>query len=210
MNKSVDIYIEKLNNWQAELNALRHLVLDCQLTETFKWKQPCYTYQNSNVVTLISFKDFCTLSFFKGALLKDSHNILEKPGPNSQSARYVKFTNTQQIEEKSAILKQYVYEAIEVEKAGLKVEFKKPSDMEFPTELIDAFKTSPELKTAFYNLTPGRQKGYLLHISGAKQSNTKVTRIKNATPRILIGKGIHDCICGKSKRMPRCDGSHKF
>ncbi|MGZ9734005.1 DUF1801 domain-containing protein [Flavobacterium sp. GNP002] len=210
MNPKVDEFISSATKWQPEIKQLRLLLLDCGLTEEFKWRMPCYCFQGNNVVLIGSFKEFCTLSFFKGILLQDSNGILSKPGENSQSMRFFKFTNPEEITENQSIIKAYIYEAIEIEKAGLKVIFKSTTELELVEELQIAFDKNPDLKTAFNALTPGRQRAYNLHFSEAKQSKTRGTRIEKYTQRILNGKGINDCICGMSKKMPSCDGSHKY
>ena len=208
-NPQVDDHLRTVDQWQAELEQLRAIVLTCPLTEQFKWRQPCYVFEKSNVVILSGFKEYCALSFFKGALLKDPHGLLVAPGENSQSSRIIKFTNVQEIIEMEEILRAYIDEAIEVEKAGLKVEFKPKSEYAVPEELQSKFDEDPVFKTAFEALTPGRQKGYLLYFAGAKQSKARTARIEKYTPRIFDGKGMRDCVCGLSKRYPSCDGSHK-
>nr|WP_315207030.1 YdeI/OmpD-associated family protein [uncultured Flavobacterium sp.] len=210
MNPKVDEFISSATKWQPEIKQLRLLLLDCGLTEEFKWRMPCYCFQGNNVVLIGSFKEFCTLSFFKGILLQDSNGILSKPGENSQAMRFFKFTNLEEITENQSIIKAYIYEAIEIEKAGLKVIFKSNTELELVEELQIAFDKNPDLKTTFNALTPGRQRAYNLHFSEAKQSKTRETRIEKYTQRILNGKGINDCICGMSKKMPNCDGSHKY
>jgi uncharacterized protein YdeI (YjbR/CyaY-like superfamily) len=210
MNPKVDDFINNAQKWQPEIKQLRILLLDCGLTEEFKWRNPCYTFQGNNVVIIGSFKEYCTLSFFKGTLLQDSNGILSKPGENSQAVRFFKFTNVEQIIEQQSIIKAYIYEAIEIEKAGLKVIFKSNTELELEAELQIALDKNPALKTAFQALTPGRQRAYNLYFSEAKQSKTRETRIEKYTQRILNGKGINDCICGLSKKMPNCDGSHKY
>lgn len=191
-NPKVDPFFKKAKRWQREMKELRRIVLDTPLTEELKWHQPCYTYDGSNVAIVSAFKESCVLSFIKGALLKDPKKILVKPGENSQSARFVKFTNVKQIVEQEPILKAYIDEAIEAEKAGLKVKFKKITERKIPEELEDKFEKEPALKTAFRALTPGRQRAYLLHFSGAKQSKTRAARIEKCRPRILKGKGLSD------------------
>jgi uncharacterized protein YdeI (YjbR/CyaY-like superfamily) len=210
MNPKVDDFINNAKKWQPEIKQLRLLLLDCGLTEEFKWRMPCYCFQGNNVVLIGSFKEYCTLSFFKGILLQDSNGILSKPGENSRSMRFFKFTNLEQIIEQQLIIKAYVYEAIEIEKAGLKVIFKTNTELDLVAELQIALDKNPALKTAFQALTPGRQRAYNLYFSEAKQSKTRETRIEKYTQRILNGKGINDCICGLSKKMPNCDGSHKY
>ena len=210
MNPKVDEFISSATKWQPEIKQLRLLLLDCGLTEEFKWRMPCYCFKGNNIVLIGSFKEFCTLSIFKGILLQDSNGILSKPGENSQSMRFFKFTNLEEITENQSIIKAYIYEAIEIEKAGLKVIFKSNTELELVEELQIAFDKNPDLKTAFNALTPGRQRAYNLHFSEAKQSKTRETRIEKYTHRIMNGKGINDCICGMSKKMPSCDGSHKY
>ncbi len=209
MNPKVDEYLGKAKKWQDELVKLREIVLDCQLVEELKWKVPCYTINGKNIVLIHAFKEYCALLFMKGSLLNDSKNILFQQTDNVQSGRQIRFTNIQEIIDLEADLKAYIFEAIEVEKAGLKIEYKKPEDFEMPEEFQIVLNENQEIKAAFDALTPGRQKGYLLHFSGAKQSATRNSRIENSIDRILKGKGLNDCTCGLSKRMPNCDGSHK-
>lgn len=210
MNPKVDDFINNATKWQAEIKELRSLLLDCGLTEEFKWRMPCYCFKGNNIVLIGTFKEYCTISFFKGTLLQDSNGILYKPGENSQAVRFFKFTNLEKIIEQQSIIKAYIYEAIEIEIAGLKVIFKNNSELELVEELLIALDRNPVLKTAFNALTPGRQRAYNLYFSEAKQSKTRETRIEKYTQRILNGKGINDCICGMSKKMPNCDGSHKY
>ncbi|HYG74379.1 MAG TPA: YdeI/OmpD-associated family protein [Planctomycetota bacterium] len=188
----VDAFIRKNKRWQAELQKLRTILLDSPLTEEIKWRTPCYTFQGKNVVILGAFKESCVISFLKGALLKDPHGILVKAGENTQSARVIRFTNVQQIAAIEPVLKAYILEAIEAEKAGLKVAFKKPAEFAIPEEFQKKLKESPEVKTAFAALTPGRQRAYLMHFSAAKQSQTREARIKKCIPKILKGKGLDD------------------
>ena len=209
MNPKVDEYLGKVKKWQDELVRLREIVLDCQLVEELKWKVPCYTFNGKNIVLIHAFKEYCALLFMKGSLLNDSKNILFQQTDNVQSGRQIRFTNIQEIIDLEADLKAYIFEAIEVEKAGLKIEYKKTEDFEMPEEFQIVLNENQEVKNAFEALTPGRQKGYLLHFSGAKQSATRCSRIENSIDRILKGKGLNDCTCGLSKRMPNCDGSHK-
>lgn len=209
MNPKVDIFLEEANQWQDELTQLRMIILDCGLTEELKWGHPCYTHNKKNVILLGGFKDFCTINFIKGVLLTDSENLLVQQGENSQSARAIKFTDVNQIIELEPTIKAYIFEAIEVEKAGLKVPYKKVKDFDIPDELTEKLEKDVAFKNAFNSLTPGRQKAYILHFSSAKQAKTRVDRIEKYTSRILKGKGINDCVCGLSKRMPNCDGSHK-
>lgn len=209
MNHKVDEYLNQVGKWQKELEKLRELILDTELTEEYKWMHPCYTFNNNNVLLIHEFKEYCAILFHKGVLLKDGKNILVQQTKNVQAGRQIRFKNISEIKNLEKIIKEYILEAIDIEKAGRKVEMKKTSDFEMPNELISAFEKEPELKNAFGNLTPGRQKGYLLHFSQPKQTKTRETRIQKNLNRILMGKGLHDCICGHSKRMPNCDGSHK-
>jgi uncharacterized protein YdeI (YjbR/CyaY-like superfamily) len=209
MITEVDHYIENAEYWKEEMQLCRSLLIDCGLVEEWKWKQPCYTYKGTNVAIIGEFKSFCTISFFKGALLKDPEGILQKPGENSQSARIFKFTDKEEILSREELIRSYIFEAIEVEKQGLKVEFKEKKQLVFPDELHTIFEKDSAFKAAFEALTPGKQRGYNLFWTGAKQSATRTSQIQKYRERILDGKGIHDCVCGLSKRYPRCDGSHK-
>ena len=181
----------KVHDWVAELRELRRIVLACGLQEEFKWSQPCYTYNNRNVLMVTAMKDYACLAFFKGTLLKDEKGLLVAPGKSSQSSRQLRFTEVNDILQMEAMLKAYIYEALEVEKAGLKVQFKKNPEP-IPRELQDKLDENPEFKTAFEALTPGRQRGYILHFSQPKQSKTRVTRIEKCTSQILDGLGMHD------------------
>ncbi len=210
MNSQVDEYLDRLQKWSEELEALRFIVLECMLTETIKWGVPCYTHQDANMLILGSFKEYCCISFFKGVLMSDPHGILTSPGENSQSVKMVKFTNFQEIIKLKSILKEYIFEAIEVENMGFKVVTKKLSDLVFAEELILVLSQDAVFKTAFEALTPGRQRAYNLFFTAAKQPSTRISRIEKYRQQILDGKGINDCTCGLSKRMPTCDGSHKF
>ncbi|MFT5885188.1 MAG: hypothetical protein ACI9IP_001648 [Arcticibacterium sp.] len=210
MNEKVDSYIENLKAWKPEIEGLREILLACGLTEEFKWKQPCYMYKKSNLVLLYHLKDACALGFMKGVLLKDTDKLLNKPGENSQSSRWIKLTSMKEIEEQETVIKTYVYEAIEIEKAGIKVDFKAKNELVYPEEFQKILDANREFAMAFEALTPGRQRGYNLFFSGAKQSQTRVDRIQSNIQRILDGYGIRDCTCGHSKRMPTCDGSHKY
>ena len=209
MNPAIDTYIEELTEWREEMIYLRKMVLACNLQEEQKWGQPCYCLGNKNIVLIHGFKDYCALLFMKGSLLSDSHKLLIQQTENVQAGRQIRFTNLQQIIDLEPILKAYIFEAIEVEKAGIKVPMKKHEDFVVPEELTSKFDELPSLKEAFYALTPGRQRAYILHFSGSKNSVTRIARIDKYIPRIMNGKGITDCTCGLSKRMPNCDGSHK-
>ena len=206
----VDEFIENAKNWQFEMSELRSIVLDCGLTEELKWKQPCYSYQKKNIVIISAFKGYCVLGFFKGALLTDLEKLLISPGANSQTVKHFRFTNHEIIAKLRSTIKAYIFEAIEIEKTGLKVKFKKSNNLELPQELLNIFEQDVEFKTAFNELTPGRQRGYNIFFVAAKQSTTRTSRIEKYRQRILTGKGINDCICGHSKKMPGCDGSHKY
>ncbi len=192
MNPKVDWYFNKPNKWQEELRQLRTIALDCNLNEELKWGCPCYTYQESNIVLIHDFKQYCAFLFFKGALLQDDAGILIQQTANVQGARQVRFTNVREIADKAGTLKAYIFEAIEVEKAGLKVEHKKTADFAVAEEFQIKLDTIPALKAAFEALTPGRQRGYLLYFSQAKQSKTRESRIEKYIPKILSGKGLED------------------
>jgi len=192
MNPKVDFYFNKAKKWQGEVRKLRNIILDCGLTEELKWGCPCYTLQKNNIVLIHDFKEYCALLFFKGALLHDADNILIQQTENVQSARQIRFTNIDEVIEREAIIKAYVFEAIEVEKTGLEVEFKKTADFKVAEEFQDKLDGSAVLKTAFEALTPGRQKAYLLHFSAPKQSKTREARIEKWIPQILNGKGLND------------------
>ena len=192
MDRNVDIFLSKAEKWQEEMEKLRHICLDCGLNEEFKWDQPCYTFNNRNIVIIGGLKDNCALSFFKGALLYDAEGILKAPGENTQSGRWVKFSSVQEIAEMEPVLKAYIYEAIEVEKAGLNVVLKTTADFPIPEEFKIKMDAMPALKTAFYALTPGRQRGYLLHFAAPKQSKTREARVEKYVPQILSGKGLLD------------------
>lgn len=191
MNPKVDFYFSK-DKWQKELEQLRSIVLECGLTEELKWGCPCYSFQKSNIVLIHVFKEYCAFLFFKGALLNDAKGLLIQQTKNVQAARQIRFTNVQEIIKQKAVLKAYIYEAIEVEKAGLKVEMKKPEEYNIPEEFETKLKKNPALKTAFKALTPGRQRAYLLHFSAPKQSKTREARVEKSIPQILKGKGLND------------------
>ena len=192
MNPKVDFYFSKAKNWEKELELLRTIALDCGLTEELKWGCPCYTFEKTNVVLIHDFKEYCAFLFFKGALLHDANGILIQQTKNVQAARQVRFTNVKEIVKLKKILKAYIYEAIEVEKAGLKVNLKKTTEYSIPDEFQKVLKKNPTLKTAFKALTPGRQRGYLLYFSAPKQSKTRESRIEKSIPQILKGKGLND------------------
>lgn len=182
----------KVQKWQTELAILRSLILDCGLTETSKWGVPCYTFQNNNVLILSALNEYCTIGFFKGVLLVDTNGILIQQTENMQAERQLRFTNVREIVERETIVKEYIFEAIEVEKAGLKVEYKKISEFPIPEELQHKLAENPAFKTAFEALTPGRQRGYLLYFAAPKQAKTRVSRIENSMYQIFKGNGLHD------------------
>jgi len=192
MNAKVDDYIAKATRWQEEFEVLRSLVLDCQLTEDFKWGCPCYTFQKNNVVIIHGFKEYCALLFVKGSLLQDTHGLLIQQTENVQAGRQIRFSNVKQITEIRNQLKAYIYQAIEVERLGLKVEFNKDKTLQYVEEFQQKMDQIPELKTAYEGLTPGRQRAYHLFFSAPKQSQTRVSRIEKCIPQILLGKGLND------------------
>jgi uncharacterized protein YdeI (YjbR/CyaY-like superfamily) len=191
MNPKVDGYFKKAKKWQEEFKELRRIILACPLTEELKWGKPCYAFQNSNIVIIQGFKDFCALLFCKGALLNDRKGILKKPGENTQAARRIPFTNVREIAELEPTLKAYIQEAIAAEKAGVKVDFKTNPEP-VPEELQNKLDAIPALKRAFAALTPGRQRAYILHFSAAKQSQTRESRVEKCMPQILKGKGFNE------------------
>jgi uncharacterized protein YdeI (YjbR/CyaY-like superfamily) len=192
MNPKVDFYFSNAQKWQVEIEKLRMIVLDCGLTEELKWGCPCYTFQKNNLVLIHVFKEYCALLFFKGALLHDANGILIQQTENVQAGRQIRFTNVREIIEMTSILKAYVFEAIEVEKAGLKVELKKPAEFKIPEEFKIKLDENPALKTAFDALTPGRQRAYNFYFSEPKQSKTRESRVEKWLPQILNGKGLDD------------------
>ena len=192
MNPKVDFYFNKEQRWQEEISKLRMIALDCGLTEELKWGCPCYTLQKNNIVLIHVFKEYCAYLFFKGALLNDTNGILIQQTENVQSARQVRFTNMMEISEQAATLKTYIFEAIEVEKAGLKVALKQTADFAVPAEFQSKLDHIPALRTAFEALTPGRQRGYLFYFSQPKQSKTREARVEKYIPQILGGKGLDD------------------
>ena len=210
MNPKVDDYFNNLEKWQKEQEALRSIVLDCGLSEELKWGVPTYTFQKTNIVIIGGFKEYFALSFFKGVLLNDTDGLLTKPGENSQTVKMFKFTEIKEIEKIKPTIKAYIFEAIEIEKAGLKVDLSGSKVLVFPDELLQKFEESPAFKEAFEALTIGRQRAYNMFFSAAKQASSRTARIEKYTQRILIGKGLNDCTCGFSKKMPGCDGSHKY
>ncbi len=206
MNDLIDLYLEegcgrcplggtpecKVHSWQKELQLLRKIVLSCGLTEELKWKIPCYTIDGRNVLTVSAFKEHATISFFKGALLKDQHRVLQKPGENSQAARVLHFTSVKAIRDLVPVIKETILDAIAVERSGQKVEFQAKHELTLPVELEQRLSELPALRAAWDGLTPGRQRGYVIFFSGAKQSATRQSRIEKSIPDILAGRGIHD------------------
>lgn len=192
MNPKVDFFFDEAEKWQKEYEKLRTIVLSCGLDEELKWGCPCYTYKGNNIVLIHGFKEYCALLFFKGALLQDIDGVLIQQSENVQSARQIRFTNAQQIDEIETIIKTYIYEAVEVERAGLKVVLKKTEDFAIPEEFQQKLDETAGLRTAFEALTPGRQRAYIFHFSQAKQSKTRVARVEKYIPKILEGKGLED------------------
>lgn len=192
LNPKVDEFISESTKWKEEYEKLRNVVLECDLTEEFKWMHPCYTFNNKNIVLIHGFKEYCALLFHKGALLQDAHGILIRQTENVQAGRQIRFTNLQQIVELETVLKDYIFEAVEVEKAGLEVSRKKTDEYEMPEELKNKFDEMPSLRTAFEALTPGRQRAYILHFSQPKQSKTRTARIEKFATKILNGQGLND------------------
>lgn len=192
MNPKVDFFFNKASKWQEEYSALRELVLDCGLTEELKWGCPCYTLQKSNVVLIHGFKEYCALLFMQGALLKDTKRILVQQTENVQSARQIRFASIGEILKSNSTIKAYIKEAIQIDKAGLKVELKKTTEYKIPIEFQNVLDDMPELKAAFHNLTPGRQRGYLLYFLSPKQAKTREARIEKCVQQILKGKGLDD------------------
>ena len=192
MNPKVDFYFNKPQKWQEEVNMLRTIILDCQLNEELKWGCPCYTFQKKNVILIHGFKEYCAVLFIKGVLLQDAHGVLIQQTEYVQAARQIRFTNVGEIIEIEKILKEYIYEAIEIEKAGLQVILKKNLEPVFPDEFKNKIDEIPSLKDTFASLTPGRQRAYLIYFSAPKQSKTREARIEKWVPQILKGKGLND------------------
>ena len=192
--KVIDRFLDRAKNWKEEMKLLRKICVDCGLDEDFKWMHPCYTFEGKNIVLIHGFKEYCALLFHKGALLRDMENILVQQTENVQAARQIRFANIQEIVDSEPTIKAYIFEAIEVEKAGLEVKMKKTKEFNVPEELQKNFKENPDLENAFNALTPGRQRGYLLYFSQAKQSKTRESRIEKSIPNIFDGKGYNERI----------------
>jgi len=192
MNPKVDMFLSQVEKWQPELELLRSIILDCGLTEELKWNVPIYTSDKKNIVGINGLKEYCALAFFKGALLKDEQHILIRPGQHTQAARWVKFTSVKQIARLEPVLKAYITEALEIEKAGLKIQPKKTEDFPVPEEFQSCLDKMTALRKAFDTLTPGRQRSYLFYFSQPKQSQTRIARIEKLIPKILAGKGLND------------------
>jgi uncharacterized protein YdeI (YjbR/CyaY-like superfamily) len=192
MSPKVDVFLSKAKKWQEEFEKLRMIILDCGLSEELKWGWPCYTFEKTNIVLIHGFKEYCALLFFKGALLKNANGILIQQTENVQAARQIRFTHVRKIVKMKTILKTYIHEAIEVEKAGLKVNFKKTSEFKIPEEFQNKLDETPALKKAFAALTPGRQRGYIFYFSQPKQSKTRESRVEKYMRQILNGKGLND------------------
>ena len=209
MKTDVDQFFDSLKSGKESLQLLRKILQETDLVEAFKWKQPCYTHKGKNVIILAALKDHVVISFFKGALMTDKDNLLEKAGDHSQSARIIRFYNLDEVKKASTTIKSFIKQAIKIEETGKQVEKDVSFFIDEPLELVDQFKKDKEFDKAFHQLTPGRQRAYLMYFTAAKQTETRNSRIEKYKDRILKGFGFNDCVCGLSKRMPNCDGSHK-
>lgn len=207
--ENIENYFNNLVLWKNESHLLRKILLNTSLEETIKWNKPCYTYNQKNVVILHVFKAYCGLGFIKGILLEDKENLLIKPGENSEEARVLAFYSIDEIIKNESIIRAYLLEAIEFEKLGIKLP-KVKKELIYPEVLLEVFKENPAIESAFGLLTDGRKRAYLIHFTDTTNVQTSKKRILNNEKRILMGKGLNDCICGQSKRMPQCDGSHKY
>jgi uncharacterized protein YdeI (YjbR/CyaY-like superfamily) len=191
-NPKVELFLEKEKKWKEEMKLLRSIILQCGLEEDYKWMHPCYTFKRNNVVLIHQFKEYCALLFFKGVLLKDEEKILIQQTENVQDRRQIRFTDIDEIVKLETTIKKYIFEAIEVEKSGVKVEFKKTAEFNIPEEFRNKLDEDKKLKKSFESLTPGRQRGYLLYFSSAKQAKTRESRIEKYLQKILEGKGLDD------------------
>lgn len=209
MDPKVEEYFTNAQKWKEELRILRSLVQLTGLDEQYKWRQPCYSINGKNVLIISAFKDYVALNFFKGSLLADNSKLLTKAGEHTQGGRQMRFKSVSEINQHHEAIRSYIFEAIEVEKSGINPENTSSKTPDIPNELLIAFNEDPNFKLAFDKLSQGRKRAYLIHFNGAKQSLTKSTRIRKMKNRILRGYGMNDCVCGLSKRMPNCDGSHK-
>ena len=209
MSQEVERFFEQIKFGKDILLLLRKTLLSTELTEEYKWRQPCYTLNGKNVIILAGLKDHVMFSFFKGALLKNEKGILQKAGENSQAARIIRLYTLEEAKAHLSFIKATIHAAIEIEKKGVKVEKDESAQIEIPVELQEVFKKDVDYKKAYNKLTPGRQRAYLIFFTGAKQSETRYSRIEKFRKRILDGFGFNDCVCGLSKRKPNCDGSHK-
>ena len=209
MKQDLEQFFEQLKFGKDILLLLRKTLLSTSLTEEYKWKQPCYTLNGKNVIILGGLKDHVIISFFKGALLSNENAILQKAGENSQAARIIRLYTLVEAKSHLTFIKASIKAAIEIEKKGVKVEKDESAEIEIPIELVEVFKKDTDYKKAYFKLTPGRQRAYLIFFTGAKQSETRYSRIEKFRTRILDGYGFNDCVCGLSKRKPSCDGSHK-
>jgi uncharacterized protein YdeI (YjbR/CyaY-like superfamily) len=210
MNRSIEEFMDNSFQWTAELELLRTIISNTGLNEELKWGCPCYTFNNANIAILGGFKNYCALSFFKGALLADTEKILIQQTQNVHAARQLRFTSVSEINKCEQIITSYLFEAIEIEKSGLKIEVEHDNELHITPEFYEKVNSDKEFELAFDMLTPGRKRGYHFYFSDAKNPNTRRARIEKSTARILMGKGLNDCICGWSKKMPSCDGSHKM
>jgi uncharacterized protein YdeI (YjbR/CyaY-like superfamily) len=210
MQEKINTFFEKGSAWQECMQALRKIVLQCGLNETMKWNVPCYMHEGKNILLLHGFKQYCAINFFKGALLSDKEHLLIQQTQNVQEGRQIRYTDALTIKKQAPILEAYIKEAIAIEHNKIKLPLPEKKSQHLPDELLQQFSNNASLEAAFKALTPGRQRGYLLHFTEAKQSATVTKRILAAQSKILLGKGLHDCTCGLSKRMPQCDGSHKL
>ena len=210
MQERINTFFEKGSAWQECMQALRKIVLQCGLDETMKWNVPCYMHEGKNILLLHGFKQYCAINFFKGVLLSDKEHLLIQQTENVQEGRQIRYTDALTIKKQAPILEAYIKEAIAIEQNKTRLPLSEKKSQHLPDELLQQFSNNAFLEAAFKALTPGRQRGYLLHFTDAKQSATVTKRILAAQSKILMGKGLHDCTCGLSKRMPQCDGSHKL